>query len=61
MSNNRMPKKKNVRETKAENVPPAKREIQINPGNTATLTIQLLNAINENLIAIREGLKDGRS
>lgn len=60
MSNNRVVKKEaplQVNATKAAEVPPQKREVQINQGNTAVLTIQLLNSINENLIAIKELLK----
>ena len=55
MSNhNRLPKKQ-VRDVKAqESVQRA--NIEINPGNTAILTVKLLNSINENLIEIKEAL-----
>lgn len=56
--NNRLPKKQ-VRDVKGQDKP-ATRQIEIIPGNTASLTVQFLNSINENLIAIKELLKSGR-
>lgn len=58
MSNNRMPKKK-VEDSKSNALPPQKRAIQVSQGNAAVLTVQLLNAINENLIEMKELLKEG--
>lgn len=58
MSNNRIPKKQ-VRDIKQDVIPPAKREIQVSQGNAAILTVQLLNSVNENLIEIKELLKNG--
>jgi len=61
MSNNRLPKKKKqVRDVKSDTVEPAKRQIEIRTGNVSTLTIQLLNAINENLVVLIEEVKNGR-
>jgi len=55
--NNRLPKKQ-VRDVKGEE-PALRANIEVNPGNTAVLTVKLLNDINNNLIAIKEALKDG--
>ena len=62
MSNNRMPKKdKQVRDNKGEQAPtPVRTTIDINPGNTTVLTVKLLNDINNNLVAIKEALANGR-
>jgi len=54
--NNRLPKKeKQVRDVKGEE--PVSRKIEIVGGNTAILTVQFLNSINEQLIAIRKLLE----
>ena len=59
-NNNRLPKKqKQVRDVKGE-VEPGKRQIDIVNGNTAILTVQFLNSINENLIDIRNMLKEAK-
>ena len=56
-SDNRM--EKQVRDIQADNAPPARRQIEVNPGNTAILTVQLLNDISKSLIEIKELLKNG--
>jgi hypothetical protein len=53
--NNRLPKK--VRDIKAQ---PERTDVQVNPGNTAVLTVRLLNDINNNLVAIKKALEHGR-
>ena len=60
MSNNRMPKKnKQVRDVKGQEEP-VRTTIDINPGNTTVLTVKLLNDMNNNLVAIKELLANGR-
>ena len=56
-SNNRMGKQ--VRDVQSDTIPPAQRQIEVNPGNTAILTVQLLNDISKSLIEIKELLKNG--
>lgn len=56
--NNRLPKK--VRSVKKQDPVPARTNIEINPGNTAVLTVKLLNDINNNLTEIKEALIHGR-
>lgn len=54
-----MAKEKQVRDVKGEEKPKDER-IQVNPGNTHILTVQLLNSINQNLIELRkEIVKNG--
>ena len=62
MSNNRMPKKnKQVRDVKGQGEPvPVRTTVDINPGNTTVLTVKLLNDMNNNLVEIKELLKNGR-
>jgi len=63
MSNNRMPNKKDkqVRDVKGQDDPvPVRTTIDINPGNTTVLTVKLLNDMNNNLVAIKELLANGR-
>lgn len=52
--NNRM--KKNVRDVKAM---PDPRTLTIEPGNVSVLTVKLLDSINQNLVALREEIKNG--
>lgn len=56
--NNRLPKKQ-VRDVKGQ-TQTEQRRIDIVPGNIASLTVQFLNSINQNLIEIKEALKNGR-
>ena len=55
-NNNRL---KQVRDVKGDQKKPEtpQREIEINQGNTAVLTVRLLNSINSNLMEIKELLK----
>ena len=64
--NNRLNKGKPVRDTKVDKVQPAeepKHQVDVNPGNTAVLTVKLLNLINNNIVELKtmlqEALKDG--
>ena len=61
MSNNRMPKKpKQVRSVKQDKIQPQRTSITVTEDNAPILTVKLLNVINENLIALREEIKNGR-
>ena len=55
-----MAKGKNVRDVKGEDKSPQKKNepTQINPGNISVLTVQLLDAINKNLVGLRKELKE---
>ena len=54
--NNRL--KKNVRDVKAT---PDPKTLMIEPGNVSVLTVKLLDSINQNLVALREEIRNGRS
>jgi len=58
MAKNNKSKGIQVRDVKAAEEKPKTREIQLIPGNTAILTVQLLNSINDQLIEIKELLKN---
>ncbi len=53
--NNRM--KKQVREIKKA---PEPTTLTIEPGNVSVLTVKLLDQINQNLVALREEIRNGR-
>ena len=55
-NNNRLKQVRNVKGPK-EPETPTKREIEINPGNTAVLTVRLLNSIHSILSEIRDELR----